>query len=671
MRLLAARAFPGPALAPAVLALLLAACSAPASRPARGPAPAPGERPMLVLPLPSEQDAGAQAGALANALANVDVGRALSRLEHRRRQGDVEAGWTRVHYLLDLFDDARFRPHGHSVALLHAALRTADGPVRGREATDAVLDALLVAVDQLLAADRLHARAQAARTLLAFDAEPPATRAEAFQRIAELKPIARGQGHAAPLADNARLRLYGYCRQALVDAMRARWADRVRLAAHCLLPLYEADPAPYFAADPAHRPPPPRGADLVADLTRLIEPVAAGPGRLRAAGQALAREQEALAAAVAAGLPALPDVEALGLPRMAGAALYDYTPLRVLTGEQDLALPGDVDALTREVQGDGRRTLTVAVPGPAPARLVHRAMQAARAAGARWLALAGLTEQALVVPPGDYWSGRLADPARVPRLAVLTLGLADSDQDSGQGREPIQGATANAGQRPRATTRNALGLHLLVGPDAWVLAGNGGLVARLAPGTTPGTTADAARDPAAPAAALRAALDQVARAFADEDTVVLVPDPAVPVAALVAAAEAVVRAGPGKGQGQPGRFRAHLAERAPASMTPAAIARPGALARRIERRAGAAVDLMPQALAPRAPAVRRCYQDVLAARPRAGGEFRLELRGSDVAITAGPADRTLRRCVHEALAPLMREHGMASATATLRPAAAP
>src|SRR5690606_15637601 len=118
-----------------------------------------------------------------------------------------------------------------------------------------------------------------------------ATRDQAFQRVAELKPIARGQGPLAALADNARLRLYGYCRQALADALRARWADRMRLAAHCLLPLYQADPAPYFAADPGRRPPPPRGADLVADLGRLlIEPVAAGPGRLRAAGQALAAE---------------------------------------------------------------------------------------------------------------------------------------------------------------------------------------------------------------------------------------------------------------------------------------------------------------------------------------------------------------------------------------------
>ncbi|HWN66112.1 MAG TPA: hypothetical protein VNM90_00665, partial [Haliangium sp.] len=93
--------------------------------------------------------------------------------------------------------------------------------------------------------------------------------------------------------------------------------------------------------------------------------------------------------------------------------------------------------------------------------------------------------------------------------------------------------------------------------------------------------------------------------------------------------------------------------------------RASTLARRIERRASAGVDIAPAELAARAPIVRACYQDVLDARPGAGGTVRLERRGERLVVT-GPPDRGLRACVESTLGPAMRERGIPSATATLR-----
>ena len=645
--------------------LLLAACAAPQPRPA-APAPAPAiDTAALVIPVPADTgDPGAPHATLAT----------MGQLAARAAQGDVDAAWTRAHYLLDLFDDARFRGDARSLDLLHQAAGTADGPRRGPAATDAVLRALGVAVDQVLAQDRLHAPALAARTLIDFDARPPA-RAEVFQRTSELRAIGRGAG---ALAANARLRLFGYCRQALADAMRARWADRVRVMSHCLYALYDADPAPYFAEDPAARPPPPRWQDLLEDLARLLAPVAdapsaaAGSGHLAAAARSLLQDLEPLAAAAAGALPSVPDPVALGLPRVAGAPLHDFTPLVVLGDGQDTGALDDIEALTRAVQGDGRRTLAVALAAGAPADLVLRAARAAASAGATRLELLAATEQALVVPPGDYWSGRL--PARqrdgqtndqatdqagsqtALRLAVIELSLATLDS----GALP---SVRTSGWDP---ARARLGLHLVVGPDAWVLTSPTGAVATVAaPATGPG--AGALEAPGAPGAssaptaaaatdALRAALARLSRAFADEDALILVPGPKATVGALVAAAAAVSR----DHAGRPLVTRLGLAARAPAS-------RARDLARRIGRRADATAVIVPDALAARTSMLRRCYQDVLERQPRAGGAFRLERRGDAVTITEGPRDQALRDCVRAALAPAMLEQQIPSATATLRP----
>src|SRR5262245_57411260 len=78
----------------------------------------------------------------------------------------------RVHRLIDLYDTARFAKSAEARAALCRELGVAIGT--GPAATDRVIGALEVEVDKVLAADRLHAGAQAAKTLLEWDGKPPA-----------------------------------------------------------------------------------------------------------------------------------------------------------------------------------------------------------------------------------------------------------------------------------------------------------------------------------------------------------------------------------------------------------------------------------------------------------------------------------------------------------------
>jgi hypothetical protein len=599
--------------------LVLSAC--PRSGP-RAPAAPTVEHDLaaLVIPVPESEPERARA--------------ALARLGQRAQAGDIEAAWTRIHYLIDLFDDARFARDDHSLALLHQALGHADAGARGPEATQAVLAGLLREVDRVLALDRLHARAQAARTVLEFDSRPPLTRVGLFSRMAALKAVARSE---SPLGDNARLRLAGYCRQALLDAPRARYAERTRVIAHCLYPLYDTDPEPYFADNPALRPPAPRWRDLLARLGELTAEVAQSRGRLGRAGAHMTAGLAAIADA-GAGLPELPDraaLDALALPQARYAIPYDWTPLLLLGQGNDLSALDDQQAITQSVLGDGRRTLAVALSRDAPAELVTRVARVADSAGAARLELALTIAQTLKVPPGDYWEARVHD-GTITRLAVIDLSLAPLDKP----------ATARTPEWD--PDRADLGLHLEIGGESWRLTSPAGVVATIAAPSAERAAAELGR-----------VLGRVQAAFPDEDALVLVPGKGATVLALVSAAEASRH----DEHGRERMTQLGLAARAPVARS---VATKTTLAQRIERRAGAQVDIEPSALAMRASVVRGCYQDILDRRPAAAGRFRLELQGKDVVVTQGARDPDLRRCVVEGVGPTMESQGMASAVIELR-----
>ena len=356
-----------------------------------------------------------------------------------RRPAAAADRFERVHRLIDLYDAARFT-HGEKAREAlgrELGFRVEAGPA----ATEKAIAAIDVEVDKVLAADRLHAGAQDAKTLLAWDGKPPAARSEVLQRMAEVKAIARGKG---PMAPNARLRLAGYCWRALDDATRAPWRQRPFAIAHCLYALYDSDPDPYFDRDPDRRPPLPAWRDLVAAAHALLS---ATPGEAsRALGDALGAVEKR-----AAEMPVEPVSEVMVA---ADAPLYDWAPIADASTT--------LDALRVRVQGDGRGEVALLVePG---AKDIAALAETARKAGASEIQLLVARTQRLAAPPGDYWHGK---PDRAIRAAVIPISLA-----------PLGKAGAPRSAYPVDFT-GGLSLHLMIGESEMLLVGRDGVVAKV------------------------------------------------------------------------------------------------------------------------------------------------------------------------------------------------
>jgi hypothetical protein len=561
---------------------------------------------------------------------------ALGRLASSADRGDAAAAWERAHYLIDVFDDARFRREETSLKALASATRV--GPARGGAATERAIRSLFVEVDRVLAIDRLHADAQQARTLLEYDAEPPRERGLVLQRMIELKTIARGGGAMAP---NAALRLFGYCMTAARDALRARASERPRIVSHCLFPLWDSDPEPYFAEAPGSRPPAPDprvvGARLVALLDSTGAPERAAWGRLGLARAAVRQTAHAWFRDHADAItPMLPDLERAGLPSVESARPYDWSPLLDL-GDGSKLSPAATYArrIGAEVLSDGRGTLTVSLVAHAPATALIRAAEAGVAARAHTMELLVISRQRLSVPPGDYWAGRLSGDV-VRRHGVLPVFLATMPGGAtlkADSTRPIQWDPAHA----------SLGLHLVIKSSTWALLGPSGELATI---TLEGGDTD-------PVDQLRRALSQVRGAFPDEDALVLVPGADATHGALVTAATAASI----DGSGAPLFWRLGLAPSAPA-------VKRRDLAQRVKRRAAARIEIQPDALAPRAAIARRCYQSLLETNPALSGSVRLELTDAKATVTEATKNKQLRACAASSVAAAMVQDKIASAVVT-------
>jgi hypothetical protein len=554
---------------------------------------------------------------------------ALRALERRADRGDVGAAWLRAHYLLDLFDAARFAGEPRSRAALFAAIGAPAG--RGPAATDRAVAGIAVAIDRVVALDRLHPEGNQARTLLHHDARPPAALAEAQAQLAQLKTIHRGGG---PLSGNAALRLASYCSRALHDALRAPFAARVRLAAHCLVPLYDADPAPYLAADPAQRPPPPDPLHLVAEASALVAPAAGAATRLAPAFESLRAALQRLAREHRGALPRLPmeEVLALRVPAVDRAQPYDWAPLWTLgTGADFQVTDATLKQLRAQLQADRRGRVTVALAGHARAATLQAFAEAAGRAGAHTVELLVSTTETLNVPPHDYWSRRSAD-GRVGRPAVIELRLSPA-ADTTPGAPAIPGAVAPA----------ALELYLQLDPARWQLLAREGQIASL-----PASSAVAD-----PRVGLGRQAHRIRSAFPQIDAVAIAPAPDCTIAALVAATTAIwSRAG--------GSFaRLTLVPTAPRP-------RPGAaLRQRIGRRARARVQVTPAEFDAVRDAARLCYQSSLERDPSLTGVVYLEIRDGRAVVARGPRDAALSSCIAERATPFMVQKHILSATVAL------
>jgi hypothetical protein len=318
--------------------------------------------------------------------------------------------------------------------------------------------------------------------------------------------------------------------------------------------------------------------------------------------------------------------------------------VRLGDGSQPLAAELD-KKLAPIVAADRRGRVAIALSTGAPAVAVLGGAQAALRAGADTIELVVGYTQAVRAPSGDYWHGRAKDD-KVVRLGVVALAL-----------EPLGAAGASTGPghaSPRAVDwdpmRATLGLHLVVGPGTWRLVAATGALAEIPAG--------AGSDPAN---GLRAALVHVRSAFPDEDGLVLVPEAGATYAQLVAAADAAA----GDVEGRP-LFRSLAIGAQP----PVVNAR-GELAARVERRAAAAVIIVPDALASRAPAARQCYQDALDRSAKTSGIVAIELTQpvksvpAGAQVKSGPADKALRSCLTQALGPSMVTANIQTARVTL------
>jgi hypothetical protein len=391
--------------------------------------------------------------------------------------------WESLHYLVDLFDHARVARDPAATALL-----LEQTGVRARD-TDAVLDALLIRADRLLAADRLHPGALAVRTLLAGDLEPAATRDELFARVSAWKAIARGAG---PLSANAILRLHDLCALALADAATAAPGERSERIATCLYALYDADPARYFVAERAQRPPAPDWRDFAKGTRALAEDLGRQSSRLAPLGAKLVADDDASVARLASFLPPPPDPIALRLPRVTAADPYEHTPLLAL-GQG--GLEPHAKALGEALARDGRGRLAVALSDDARGEVLLDVAQRSQRLGAVVLELA-VTRAVRVRPiAGDYWQTRAAADPVVLELAVLPLALADlalrSDQPRGAGWDPA---------------RAAMKVRLVIGTGQWQLVADRGVMPPIA----------VSEDAAAASATLRAQLASLRKAFPDE-----------------------------------------------------------------------------------------------------------------------------------------------------------
>jgi hypothetical protein len=580
----------------ATLVVVVAACSGAAVRPGdvgkHATAMTAADRAALVLPPVAETRA------------------ALQRLAALADKNDVEAAWARLHYLVDLFDEARVFRREADKALLLEVLGVGGAP----SPTDAVLDALLVAADRLLAADRLHAGALAARTLLERDRHPPTTREALFPRVVAVKSIARGAG---PLAANALLRLHDMCAQALADAAVAPPVERVERMNVCLYPLYDADPAIYFSPDPARRPPEPAWRDFAEGLSALAEELGRSGSRLSPAGGSLIAEDKELIARIGVALPVRPDAQALRVPRATGGEAYRFTPLLTL-GDGGKPSGEHAEALGRLVAADGRGRVTVALGAEARGEAIVDAAGTLLKATATTLELGVAVEQKVRSVAGDYWQARLPSDQTLVGLAVLPIAL---DELAG----PAQASSAGS-ERPRASewdpARAPLRLHLVVGTGEWQLVAGGGAFPAV----------PVAEDGVAGTEALRAQLRQLRRAFPDEGGLLVVVKPGVSVRAV---AQALVAA-----RGEAGARLFPVLALAPAAPVMGAK---GELWERVQRRAKADVGL-PEDLASRVPAVRACWLEAVD-RGLPAGSFLLEADGQGARVIEGPADPALRQCV--------------------------
>ncbi len=562
---------------------------------------------------------------------------ALLELERAAARGSCPAAWLRLRYLIDLFDHARLEPVAEGEApapsaahrLLWRGLGLAGEPGRGRLATQLVFQGLGRAAAAVPPRCPQRREARAAATLLAADLAPRRRPADALAVALAYKALARS---GSPLAPNATLRLLDWCSKALRLAAGGLPAQQQERLAQCLFPLFDADPAPYFAASPAERPPDPPWPLLARVLGEQRARLAGT--RLGGLARSLAEGDERFLAAAASELPTPLDLHATRLPASGAGEPWDRTPVVLISARGFLvggqvvladAPEGLAPAIARRLRNDRRRRVAVACAAETPAEEVLQVARAARRAGATTLELGVAREVARRAPPGDVQALLGGGPVRRLEVIPASLALFSATTAAAPSRDDPQAV----GYDPRTAEHE---LALLVGRAGLRLSSVDGALAPV------------------PLAELPAALRSLARAYPDDSSLLLAGEGETTYGALVAAAAQARAAFPGLAVVSSGRLP--VAE--------------GDLSPVLRLAAGALVRVEPEHAGWRAQ-LRRCYLDAVRplarkGRPAPTGTLVLETRRRRVRVTGGSLrDEPIRRCA--ARAPV-DEDGPARLTAT-------
>lgn len=281
--------------------------------------------------------------------------------------------------------------------------------------------------------------AAAALRLMALEQPEAAEGITAFRWATDLRRRVIAGG---PLADNARLRLLRACARTFRHALREPPQRQRRVLSRCLYALYEADPAPYFAADPALRAPLPPWS-LLRDKARS-QWKALESSRLAALAKLQRRADQAFFKRGGALLPAAVDLARLKLPISARGRPHDGSP--VVTALAEIFLVdgllverGDAQGLRRAIRkrlrGDQRGALTVVMPAGSPAGAIYELGRAAQREKVHTLLLGVRRLVATKTVPGDV-QATMAGKGPVYRLEgipvsvrLLALRPGDTDRD--------------------------------------------------------------------------------------------------------------------------------------------------------------------------------------------------------------------------------------------------
>lgn len=200
-------------------------------------------------------------------------------------EAGVQASLLRLHYLLDLFDYARFMDHELSRTVLLENLKIFFQPPENGEKTTLITGMVLDELKQATVALLNRVRSSGTNqnlvkdlsdleTLLGWDRDFSKTEDQRLEHVNFLKRLGAVPG---PLRVNALLRLYGWCAQSLRAMIIAPEGKRQKAANFCLYVVSEHDPRSYVSEQACRLPAPnPLQLHLMNKLT--LEQIAAETG---------------------------------------------------------------------------------------------------------------------------------------------------------------------------------------------------------------------------------------------------------------------------------------------------------------------------------------------------------------------------------------------------------